>query len=87
MSKLTSLIRRAPKRFSAVALMVAAAIIIPAAVFAWGPTRDTFTIEQPADHVKSFGQVDKGKIKRLLLFPAFLLQLSDREDHINSGSS
>jgi uncharacterized repeat protein (TIGR01451 family) len=51
MSKLTSLIRRAPKRFSAAILMVAAAIIIPAAAFAWGPTRPTYTIANPADHI------------------------------------
>ena len=52
MNKLTSLIRRAPKRFSAIVAMVAAAVIVPAAVFAWGPNRDTFTIEQPSDHVQ-----------------------------------
>jgi uncharacterized repeat protein (TIGR01451 family)/LPXTG-motif cell wall-anchored protein len=51
MSKLTSLIRRAPKRFSAVALMVAAAIIIPTVTLAWGPDRPTFTVANPADHV------------------------------------
>ena len=51
MSKLTSLIRRAPKRFSASVLMVAAAIIVPAVVFAWGPTdRPTFTVEKPATY-------------------------------------
>lgn len=52
MNKLTSLIRRAPKRFSVVLAMVAAAIIVPAAVFAWGPTRQTFTMENPSDHVQ-----------------------------------
>jgi uncharacterized repeat protein (TIGR01451 family)/LPXTG-motif cell wall-anchored protein len=51
MSTLTSLIRRAPKRFTAGVLMVAAAIIIPAAVFAWGPSRPTYTIQDPADHI------------------------------------
>lgn len=51
MSKFTSLIRRAPKRFSAVVLMIAAAVIIPTAAFAWGPDRPTYTVEQPADHV------------------------------------
>jgi uncharacterized repeat protein (TIGR01451 family)/LPXTG-motif cell wall-anchored protein len=51
MSKLTSLIRRAPKRFSAVIAILAAAVIVPAAVFAWGPSRQTYTIENPADHV------------------------------------
>ena len=52
MSKLTSLIRRAPKRLSAVALVFAAAIIIPTAALAWGPNRDTFTIANPSDHVQ-----------------------------------
>ena len=51
MSKLTSLIRRAPKRFSAVAVMVAAAIIVPALVNAWGPSRATFTMANPAPYV------------------------------------
>ena len=50
MSKLTSLIRRAPKRFSAAVGMIAAAIIVPAVVFAWGPDRPTFTVEQPATY-------------------------------------
>lgn len=51
MGTFTSLIRRAPKRFSAVVAMIAAAIIVPAVVLAWGPDRPTYTIEQPADHV------------------------------------
>lgn len=51
MSKLMSLMRRAPKRTSAVISMIAAAVIIPAAVLAWGPSRQTFTIEKPADYV------------------------------------
>ncbi|HEY8992480.1 MAG TPA: LPXTG cell wall anchor domain-containing protein [Candidatus Microsaccharimonas sp.] len=51
MSKLTSLIRRAPKRFSALALIIAAAVIIPTAALAWGPDRPTFTIASPADHI------------------------------------
>jgi len=46
-----SLIRRAPKRFTATAVMVAAAIIVPAAVFAWGPSRPTFTGAHPAPYV------------------------------------
>jgi uncharacterized repeat protein (TIGR01451 family) len=47
-----SLIKRAPKRMSAAVLMVAAAIIIPAAALAWGPVRETFTIANPSDHVQ-----------------------------------
>lgn len=51
MRKLVSLLKYAPKRTSAVLAMVAAAVIIPAALFAWGPSRPTYTIEKPADHV------------------------------------
>jgi uncharacterized repeat protein (TIGR01451 family)/LPXTG-motif cell wall-anchored protein len=51
MSKLTSLINRAPKRLNAVVAMIAAVIIVPAAVFAWGPERTTYTIENPADRI------------------------------------
>lgn len=51
MSTLRSLIRLAPKRFSAVVAMIAAAIIVPAVVLAWGPTRETYTVEQPADKI------------------------------------
>ena len=39
MSKLTSLIRRAPKRFSGAIAILAAAIIVPAVALAWGPDR------------------------------------------------
>lgn len=52
MSTIRSLIARAPKRFSAVALMVAAAVVIPAVSLAWGPSRETFTIDNPSDHVQ-----------------------------------
>lgn len=52
MSKLLSLVRRAPKRTSAVFAMIAAAVVVPAALLAWGPTdRPTFTADHPADHV------------------------------------
>ena len=51
MSKFTNLIRRAPKRFTALAAMALAAIVVPAVVFAWGPERPTFTIAEPATYV------------------------------------
>lgn len=52
MSNLRSLLRRAPKRFTALAVMLAAAIIIPAVTLAWGPTdRATFTSAHPSDHI------------------------------------
>ena len=51
MSNLMSLIRRAPKRFSAMVAIIAAAVIVPAAVLAWGPTdRPTFTMKEPATY-------------------------------------
>lgn len=51
MDKLISALKRLPKRTSAIVAIVAAAIIVPATLFAWGPDRRTFTIEQPADYV------------------------------------
>lgn len=48
---IVSLVKRAPKRLSAVVAIVAAAIIVPTAVFAWGPSRDTYTIENPANKI------------------------------------
>lgn len=50
--KLASIISKAPKRFMALGALVAvAAIVVPAVVNAWGPTRQTFTVEKPADYV------------------------------------
>lgn len=46
-----TIVRRIPKRTSAFVAMIAAAIIVPAVLFAWGPDRPTYTIEHPADHV------------------------------------
>lgn len=51
MSKLSTLVRKIPKRTSAALLMIAAAVIVPAALFAWGPSREYFTIEKPATYV------------------------------------
>lgn len=51
MNKLILMARRAPKATVAAITMVAAAVIIPATLFAWGPSRDTYTIDEPADHV------------------------------------
>jgi hypothetical protein len=31
--------------------MIAAAVIVPASIFAWGPNRSTFTIDSPANYV------------------------------------
>jgi len=51
MGKLLTIMRNAPKRTSAVFAMIAAVAIIPATLLAWGPSRETYTIEHPADHV------------------------------------
>lgn len=51
MNKLLSLAQRAPKLASAVLTMIAAAIIVPAVLLAWGPARPTYTMNQPADHI------------------------------------
>jgi len=51
MSKLLTLVRRAPKRTGALLAMIAAVIIVPATLLAWGPDRPTYTQEHPADHV------------------------------------
>ncbi len=45
-----SLVRRAPKRFSALVFVLAAAIIVPAAAFAWGPNRTVFDGATPATY-------------------------------------
>lgn len=50
MKKIIAAIRRAPKRAAALAV-VAAAVIVPAALFAWGPDRPTFTMANPAPYV------------------------------------
>lgn len=51
MSKLTSLIHRAPKRATGLIATFAAAIVVPAIVFAYGPDRPTYTYDHPADHI------------------------------------
>lgn len=51
MSNLLSLVRKASKHTIAMATMILAAVVVPAALFAWGPTRATHTIEKPADYI------------------------------------
>lgn len=51
MGKLFTVLRRMPKRTSAVLMMIAAAIIVPSALLAWGPSRTTYTVDSPADHI------------------------------------
>ena len=48
--KLLKKLRHAPKQIVPMVVAVAA-IVIPAAVMAWGPDRPTYTMNMPADHV------------------------------------
>ncbi len=53
-SKIKQIWHYVPKRIAAVTVLTAgviAAVTIPVASNAWGPTRDTFTIKNPADHI------------------------------------
>ncbi|MEO5949828.1 MAG: LPXTG cell wall anchor domain-containing protein [Candidatus Saccharimonadales bacterium] len=50
MNKFFAAISRAPKRTAGLAI-IAAAVLVPAALFAWGPDRPTFTMEVPASYV------------------------------------
>lgn len=50
MNKLIAAIKRSPKR-NALLAVVFAAVMVPAALFAWGPDRPTFTMEHPASYV------------------------------------
>ena len=47
MDKLINAIRRTPKRVSGLVAIVAAAILIPAVMFAWGPEREVRSIQNP----------------------------------------
>lgn len=51
MSKLFNYAKSVSKRTYAVAAVAAAVITVPATLLAWGPTRPTYTIENPADHI------------------------------------
>jgi uncharacterized repeat protein (TIGR01451 family)/fimbrial isopeptide formation D2 family protein/LPXTG-motif cell wall-anchored protein len=51
MGKLINALKRLPKRTGALVAIVAAAIVVPASLFAWGPDRPTYTIDSPADHI------------------------------------
>ncbi len=51
MNKVLSFIRSTPKRALAFTALAVASVAVPAAVFAWGPERPTYTIAHPADHI------------------------------------
>lgn len=52
MRNILSRLRRAPKRLAALLAIVTAVAVMPAALNAWGPERQTFTIENPATYVE-----------------------------------
>lgn len=62
MSKLISLIRRAPKRASAILAIAVAAIIIPVAAQAWGPDRPVFHGSTPATYPVFNSMVDNPQV-------------------------
>lgn len=51
MKKLFTVLKRAPKRTTAAVAILAGVIFVPAALFAWGPGRPTFTMDHPAPYV------------------------------------
>lgn len=51
MSKLLTLVQRAPKRTAAILTAAVAAIVLPATLLAWGPSRPTFTEQSPATFI------------------------------------
>lgn len=58
MKNLVAAIKRAPKSTAFVATL-AAAVVVPAALFAWGPQdRPTYTYANPADHVTFNSMID-----------------------------
>ena len=51
MGKILDTLRRVNKRTALLAAIVAAAIVVPASLYAWGPSRATFTEQDPAPYV------------------------------------
>lgn len=51
MKKMLDLIQRAPKRSAAIMTAIFAAVILPATLMAWGPTRPTFNAANPATFI------------------------------------
>jgi len=59
--KLFNKLRHAPKQLMPMVVAVAA-IVIPAAVMAWGPDRPTYTMANPADHVTFNSITDNSEV-------------------------
>lgn len=51
MGNILTMLRRGKTRTAALVAIVAAAIVVPATLYAWGPDRPTYTLEHPADHI------------------------------------
>ncbi len=51
MSTLLNLVQRAPKRTAAILTAAVAAVVLPATLLAWGPSRPTFTEQVPASYI------------------------------------
>ena len=49
-SKAKQVLNSVPKRLAAI-FGIVAAVMVPLAIYAWGPSRETFTIEKPATYV------------------------------------
>jgi uncharacterized repeat protein (TIGR01451 family)/LPXTG-motif cell wall-anchored protein len=51
MKNILSIIKRTPRLTSLVVAILAAAVIVPATLLAWGPDRPTFTVDKPAGYI------------------------------------
>ena len=49
-TKIKQVLNSVPKRAAAICGLVAV-VMVPLAIYAWGPSRETFTIEKPATYV------------------------------------
>lgn len=51
MKKLRNMFQYAPKRTAALIAVLVAAVVVPASLLAWGPSRPTFTQQNPASYI------------------------------------
>lgn len=62
MKKLATLMRQAPGRMSAIFAIIAAVLIVPVVLHAWGPDRQTYTRDHPADHITFNSMTDNPNV-------------------------
>ena len=62
MKKLFAALASAPKRTAGLLTMLAAAVIVPSVLWAWGPERPTYTYAKPAPHVTFNSIVDNPSV-------------------------